>query len=232
MEDIVYSIQWVVIFVISATLHEAAHAWAAKRGGDSTAYSGGQVSLNPLPHIKREPLGMLVFPLISSLIFGWTFGYASAPYDAVWAYNHPRKAAWMAVAGPAANLLLVLLCAIIIKIGILSGVFIEPDSVGFRHIVDPSAGRVWFGLSAFISMMFSLNLILLILNLIPLPPLDGSNIISVFLEENSARSYRAVVTNPLFGFVGLIIAWQAFGPLIDLVFPWVINILYWGANFQ
>ncbi|MBI4304439.1 MAG: site-2 protease family protein [Chloroflexi bacterium] len=232
MENIFYPILWVIIFILSATMHEAAHAWAAKRGGDLTAYAGGQVSLDPLPHIKRQPLGMVVFPLISSFILGWPFGYASAPYDSIWAYNHPRRAAWMAAAGPAANLLLMVLCAVVIKMGILGGIFLEPDSVGFRHIVDPGPGNTWNGLSIFISMMFSLNLIMLVLNLIPLPPLDGSGIISLFLKESSARSYQTVVTNPIFAFVGLIIAWRVFDPLINSAFPWIINILYWGANFR
>jgi Zn-dependent protease len=232
MESIIYSIGWFIIFVLSATLHEAAHAWAAKRGGDLTAYRGGQVSLNPWPHIQREPLGMVVFPLISSFLMGWPFGYASAPYDSNWAYNHPRKAAWMAAAGPAANLLLVVLSAIVVKFGILGGIFTEPDSVGFRHIVDPGPGGAWTGLSIFVSMMFTLNLILFVLNLIPLPPLDGSNIISLFLHEDTARNYQSAISNPIFGFFGFFIAWQAFGPLFDLVFPSIINILYWGAYFH
>ena len=93
MEEFKYSFVWIIIFILSATIHEAAHAWAAKRGGDLTAYEGGQLSLNPLPHIKREPLGMIVFPLIYSFLLGWPFGYASAPYDLTWAQKYPRKAA-------------------------------------------------------------------------------------------------------------------------------------------
>src|SRR5450830_1633110 len=180
MENVVFAIEWVIIFILSATVHEGAHALAAKKGGDLTAYAGGQASLNPLAHIERQPLGMLVFPFISSLVMGWPFGYASIPYDPAWAHKHPRKAAWMAAAGPAANLLLVIVCGIAIKIGIGAGVFHEPSSAGFINIVDTSQGRVWTGLATFTSMMFSLNLIMLVLNLIPLPPLDGSNIVSLF----------------------------------------------------
>ena len=107
-----------VAFLFSVTLHEAAHAWAAQRGGDLTAYLGGQVSVDPIPHIRREPFGMVVLPLISLAIFNFPFGFASAPYDPVWARNHPRRAAWMALAGPAANLLLVLVAALIIRFAV------------------------------------------------------------------------------------------------------------------
>ena len=60
-----------VVFLFSTTFHEAAHAWAAMRGGDLTAYHGGQVSLDPRPHIRREPFGMLILPLVTTLTSGW-----------------------------------------------------------------------------------------------------------------------------------------------------------------
>jgi hypothetical protein len=56
------------------------HAWAALKGGDPTAYHGGQVSLSPIPHIQREPIGMLVLPLLTAMTQGWAIGWASAPY--------------------------------------------------------------------------------------------------------------------------------------------------------
>jgi Zn-dependent protease len=226
------SLIWFLLFILSVPVHEAAHAWVAKLGGDLTAYSGGQVSLNPLPHIKREPLGMVVFPLISSFILGWPFGYASTPYDAIWAHNHPRKAAWMAAAGPLANLSIVVLCVIIVKVGILTGLFLEPDSVNFTHIVDPCFEGNWSWLPTIISMLFTLNLILFVLNLIPLPPLDGSGMIALLMSDDAARKYRAIISNPAFGFIGLLLAWQLFDPLFDIVFVGVINIVYWGAGFH
>ncbi len=223
---IVESISWLIVFIISVTIHEAAHAWAAKKGGDLTAYQGGQVSLNPIPHIKREPLGMIVFPLISSLLFGWPFGYASSPYNPYWAYEHPRKAALMATAGPISNIFIVLLCTIIIKGGILIGVFTQPYSIGFQSIVVPASGGIWTGLSVFVSMLFTLNLVMAVLNLIPLPPLDGSNIISLFLRDAAARKYRSIISNPIFGFLGFLIAWHVFSPLFIIIFRGAINTLY------
>src|SRR2546428_1713114 len=94
---------WFVAFLFSTTVHEAMHALAALRGGDRTAYLGGQVSLSPLPHIRREPIGMLVVPLLTAFTNGWAVGWASTPYDPIWAARYPRRAALMAAAGPARN---------------------------------------------------------------------------------------------------------------------------------
>jgi hypothetical protein len=97
-----------ITFIVSTTVHEAAHALFAKLGGDLTAYRGGQVTLNPLPHIRREPFGMVLIPLITLYWSGnqSCFGYASTPIDPFWAIRHPRRAALMSAAGPLANLLL------------------------------------------------------------------------------------------------------------------------------
>src|SRR5215470_15270748 len=92
-----------VAFLFSTTCHEASHALVAKLGGDETAAQGGQVTLNPVPHIRREPWGMVVFPILSFLFTQSMIGWASAPFDPEWERRYPRRAAWMALAGPAAN---------------------------------------------------------------------------------------------------------------------------------
>ena len=97
-DALIRGLQWFVVFLLSTTLHEAAHALVALRGGDPTAYLGGQVSLSPVPHIRREPLGMLVVPLLMTVLNGWAVGWASTPYDPLWASRHPRRAASMAAA--------------------------------------------------------------------------------------------------------------------------------------
>src|SRR5438093_12390965 len=107
-EALIQGLLWFAAFLLSTTVHEAAHALAALRGGDPTAYLGGQVSFSPIPHIRREPIGMLVVPLVTTLTNGWAIGWASTPYDPLWAARHSRRAATMAAAGPAANLLLTL----------------------------------------------------------------------------------------------------------------------------
>ena len=108
---------WLPAFLFSTTVHEAAHAWAALRLGDPTAYLAGQVSLSPWPHVRRSPIGMLVVPVITSLTQGWTMGWASAPYDAAWADRHPRRAALMALAGPLGNLLLAAVAFALLRAG-------------------------------------------------------------------------------------------------------------------
>lgn len=231
MEALGYALEWVLVFILSTTLHEFAHAIAAKIGGDMTAYSAGQVSLNPAAHIRRQPFGMLILPLVSAVALGWPFGFASVPVDPSWAYKHPRKSAWVSAAGPAANLLLVVICGIIIKLLIAAGIFFEPQSVNLTSVVDAGQGQLVNGLAIFLSMMFTENIILFIFNLLPLPPLDGSSIISLFLPEETARRYGAVVSNPAFGIFGLFIAWQIGEPIIDVAFTAVLNTLYWGANF-
>src|SRR5262245_5850642 len=74
---------WFASFLFSTTVHEAMHALAAWRLGDPTAYNGGQVTLSPAPHVAREPVGMLVVPMVTALTQGWAIGWASCPYDPV-----------------------------------------------------------------------------------------------------------------------------------------------------
>ena len=138
--DVSAGLIWYFIFLYSTVCHEAAHAWAALKLGDDTAYRGGQVSLDPIPHILREPLGMVVVPIVTFFLNAargvtWMMGWASAPYDPEWASRNPRHAAWMALAGPAANLLLVIAAAICIRIGIAAGWFAAPERFAFSDIV-------------------------------------------------------------------------------------------------
>ena len=120
MDNISLGLLWYVAFLFSTTVHEAAHAWAALRLGDPTAYLGGQVTLNPIPHIRREPIGTVLFPIVTFLVGGWMMGWASVPYDPVWAERYPRRAAWMALAGPAANLLIAIVSGLSIRLGVCS----------------------------------------------------------------------------------------------------------------
>ena len=75
---------WYIVFLFSTTCHEGAHSLAAHLGGDSTAFRGGQGTLNPLPHIRREPFRTVVVPILSYLVANWMIGWASAPYDSAW----------------------------------------------------------------------------------------------------------------------------------------------------
>lgn len=227
MPDIAEGLVYYIVFLFSTTLHEAAHAWAAMRGGDLTAYHGGQVTLDPLPHIRREPFGMVILPLASVLINGWPLGFASAPYDPNWALRHPRRAAWMAAAGPGANLSLVILSGILIRLGTFSGVFLPPNAVHFGYLAAVPDGSGWAAVATFLSIVFSLNLLLFAFNLIPLPPLDGSGVVPLFLGPRSAESYQMfLMRTPMLGIVGMLIAWQIFDLLFVPIFFGAVHLLF------
>jgi Zn-dependent protease len=220
---------WYFVFVYTTVLHEAGHAWAAYRLGDRTAYEGGQVSLDPIPHIKREPFGMVLVPLISWFAYQgqWMLGWASAPYDPTWAQRHPRRAAWMAMAGPGANLLILLVCGGLLKLGLIAGVFGFPDSFALDRVVDGMGGnKIWEGAATLLSLALSLQIVLLVLNLLPLPPLDGSALPLFFLNESAALRYMKFMWNPALRIFGLLLAWKIFGNVFWPVYQFVLGLLY------
>ena len=178
---------WYFVFLFSTTLHEASHAFVALKLGDDTAHRGGQVTLDPTPHIKREPLGMVVVPILTYFVGGWMMGWASAPYDPRWANRYPRRAGLMALAGPLSNLALVIIAAILIRVGMLAGIFSPPDSIGFGNVVEATGQGVPYFLAVLLSIAFSLNLILFLFNLFPLPPLDGGRILVGLLPYRQAE---------------------------------------------
>jgi Zn-dependent protease len=232
MPDIPSALAFYVVFLFSTVLHEAGHAWAALLGGDPTAYHGGQVTLDPRPHIRREPFGMVILPLISVLISGWPFGFASAPYDPQWAMRHPKRAAWMALAGPAANLLLVALAAVGIRLGYMAGVFQAPASVRFGHIAGASAGGLWEAVAFLLGVFFSLNLVLFALNIIPFPPLDGSAAVPLFLSERATERYQGFLwSNRGLAFIGILVAWRLFDYVFHPLFLFAVNLLYPGVHY-
>lgn len=233
MPDIGHALAYYAVFLVSVTVHEAAHAWAALLGGDPTAYHGGQVSLDPRPHIRREPMGMLWIPLISALLSGWPMGFASAPYDPAWARRHPKRAAWMALAGPGANLALVLLAFGALRLGAATGLFFPPERAGFDTLAATDGGAAWSGVVFLLSAVLSLNLVLAVLNLFPFPPLDGSGAVPLFLSDRATTRYQEFVWNNRgLGIIGILIAWQLFRVVFDPVFLFTLNLLYPGAGYR
>ncbi len=222
-----YLFIWYVAFLFSVTAHEAAHALAAMKGGDLTAYLGGQVTLNPLPHIKRSPFGTMVMPLLSYMFGGWMIGWASAPYDPNWAQRYPRKAALMAAAGPAANFLIFIVAFFMMKIGLAYGAFSRPapDEFELTSLVVANNENL-SSVSALLSVFFILNLILFIFNLFPLPPLDGSSIITLFMSARQVYRFNEWMNQPALQFLGLILAWRAFEVVFAPVFLVVYKLLH------
>lgn len=205
-ETLVLGFIWYIAFLFSTTCHEAAHALVAKLGGDSTAALGGQVSLNPIPHIRRSPFGMVVIPILSFLFAGGMIGWASAPYDPLWERRHPHRSAWMALAGPAANFTLMIVAALAIRIG------------GSYHFfsIDPLTGNPGF-VFQILFIVFSLNLLLGTFNLLPVPPLDGSTGIMVLMSEDRAQHYLDWLRGNSFAMAGLLVGL--------VIFRWVFPIV-------
>jgi Zn-dependent protease len=208
---------WYAAFLLSLTCHEAAHAWAARRGGDDTAYLAGQVTLNPLPHIQREPVGTIVVPLLTYFFNGWMMGWASAPYDPRWEARHPGRAAAMSAAGPAANLLLAGLAFLLLKGGLAAGLWIKPPLAAVADqvvLVPEGSTAVLEGLSRFLSILLTLNVLLGVFNLIPLPPLDGISVLAGLVPP--VRSlYQQARALPVMAILGILVAWK--------VSPWIVH---------
>ncbi|MDP2962498.1 MAG: site-2 protease family protein, partial [Sulfurimicrobium sp.] len=145
-----------VIFAI--TLHEAAHGYAARHFGDTTAYMLGRISVNPLRHI--DPIGTVLVPLATLALGGILFGWAK-PVPVNFSHlRHPKRdMLWVAAAGPAANLVMALFWALVMKIGLS----MPENSLALPMALMGKAG-------------ITINTVLMVLNLLPLPPLDGGRI--------------------------------------------------------
>jgi Zn-dependent protease len=198
-EMLAYGFVWYVAFLFSTTCHEASHALVAKLGGDDTAALGGQVSLNPVPHIQREPWGMVLVPILSFIFMKGMIGWASAPFDPLWERRHPRRAALMALAGPAANYSLMLLAALGLRLG---------HSMGWQQW-DPVTGRPDIA-TYVLFVFFSLNLLLGTFNLLPVPPLDGSTGVMLFMSEYRAQRYLDWLRGNSYAMLGLLVGLLVF----------------------
>jgi len=218
---------WLVAFLFSVTAHEAAHAFVAMKGGDLTAYHTGQVTLNPLPHIRRSPFGMLLVPVFFFVTSGYMIGWASAPYDRNWAASYPRRAAWMALAGPGANLLIFMAVIFVTKIGLAAGVFQPPDAsaMTISSIISADSG-LWVSIAKMLSIFLFLNLILLVFNLFPFPPLDGSSVITLFMPQAMAVRFSQFVGQPMYSLLGIILAWRFIGVIFGPALRLTIQLLY------
>ncbi|HZZ19124.1 MAG TPA: site-2 protease family protein [Opitutaceae bacterium] len=224
--DLATGAMWYGAFVASTVCHEAAHAWSALRLGDDTAARGGQNTLNPIPHIRREPIGMIVVPLISWVSSGWIIGWASAPYNRQWAQEHPRKAAVMALAGPGTNLLIATVAALCIRLGYEWGVLGEPSFTGMSDIATTGHGGPLEFVAKLLGILFSLNLLLCLFNLVPVPPLDGSSAPLLFLPPAAGRSYADLIRHPMFRMAGLFVAWKVFPLFFPSILRAAIRLVY------
>lgn len=222
---------WYLVFVFSTTCHEAAHAFVAQRGGDPTAYAGGHVTLDPWPHIRRSPFGMVIIPVVSYLYNGWMMGWASVPVNPQWGRAHPRRAALMALAGPVSNLLLAAFAFAAIRLLMGAGYLARPSGpIGLSEIavlphgVNPTS-PLGFG-ARFLSIMLGLNVMLGLFNLVPLPPLDGASVAEGAAPKASAPFFKLLREVPGFEILGLLAAWSLFGYVAGPALSWVVRLLH------
>lgn len=186
------------VLLISLVWHEAAHALVAMWMGDKTAYLGGQVTLNPIPHMRREPFGTLILPLaILYMTAGrGIMGFAHVPIDAFWAERNPRRAALVSFAGPLSNFVLVLLNLVILLILVKAEVLRVTYGLDIVTVDGSEEGIAWAS-SLIIWTFMLLNLLLGLLNLIPLPPLDGASVVGGLFPRSAGRFYAWFNSNPI-----------------------------------
>ena len=180
---------WTLPVLLAITLHEFGHAWVSDKLGDPTARLLGRVSLNPIRHI--DPVGTILVPLMLLMIGGFIFGWAKpVPVDGRNLASPRRDHALIAVAGPLANLAMAL------------------GWVGIHLLAANliASGQTWAGLPlvAMARAGIVINVALCVLNLLPLPPLDGSALVAWVLPERLARAYEQVAPFGLFILLGLV----------------------------
>jgi len=192
---------WSVPALFAITLHEVGHGWVAMMLGDSTAKDMGRLSINPLKHI--DPVGTVVVPLIMFFVSGFIFGWAK-PVPVNWNQldNKKRDIALVALAGPFANLIMIVFWAIIAKFFIISA---EQGNT----IANIFSLMAWAGIV--------INSLLMILNLFPLPPLDGSRVVYSLLPESIASQYTKIEPYGLIILVLLLVS----GILFKIIEPFI-----------
>jgi len=161
-------------------------------------------------------------------------GWANAPFDPAWQQQYPRRSAWMALAGPAANFSLMLIAGITIRIGLMAGYFAPPTFIqgfSFSALVLPANSSEPNFITSALSILFILNLLLGTFNLLPVPPLDGSAGIMVLMPEGLAHRYLGWVNQSRnFAMLGLLVAWSLYNRIFQTVFFFALHTLYAGVH--
>jgi Zn-dependent protease len=195
-----------VIFAI--TVHEAAHGYAAKHFGDMTAFKAGRITLNPLKHI--DLFGTIILPALTIMLGGVLFGWAKpVPVDFRRLNNPKKDMLWVAAAGPASNFAMAIFWALVMKFSVSA-----PEAFALPMLLMAKAG-------------VTINIVLMVLNLLPLPPLDGGRIAVSLLPMNLARPFAQIER---YGFIILItllfsgVLSRILDPLINLVYTLISTI--------
>jgi len=203
MDEIIRNIAVFALPVLFAiTLHEAAHAYAARRLGDNTAYAQGRMTLNPLVHI--DLFGTIIIPIALYVTTGFVFGYAKpVPVQFGNLRNPKRDMAWVALAGPAANLLMAFLWVVFGMLLVAFGIDEEFLSKMAR------AGLLT-------------NLLIFAFNLFPLPPLDGGRVLTSMLPNRLAYQFARIEPYGFFILLALL--------YFNVLAFWVQPVMWLGAQ--
>lgn len=203
VDELIQTVSLAAIPVLFAiTLHEAAHGYVARYFGDMTAYREGRISLNPARHI--DPVGTILLPLLTLALGGILFGWAKPVPVNFGALRHPKKdMLWVALAGPLSNLVMALIWAILYKAAL---------AFPGNYFAEPLMGMAMIGIK--------INAVLLVLNLLPLPPLDGGRVALSLLPHRQAFMLSKIEPYGMFVLLFLavtpILGWVLF-PLVELV---------------
>ena len=189
----------VAVLIMSVVAHEVSHGYAAALLGDPTARMAGRLTLNPFKHL--DPIGSVVVPFISYMTGGFIFGWAKpVPYNPYNLRNQQTSPALVAIAGPAINIFLALVFGLLLRYAVGVGIASE----AFVSI----AGLVVY-----------INILLAVFNLIPVPPLDGSKVLSAVLPT---KWLHVIDTMERYSFVFVIlfvlVLWRFVGPVVSLLF--------------
>lgn len=193
----------IVPTLFAIVVHEVSHGWVAKQLGDNTAYAAGRLTLNPLKHI--DPVGTILVPAILIFTVHFAFGWAK-PVPIDWRnLRHPKRdIALVAAAGPGANLLMAIFWALMVKLGV-----VLPHDFSLR---EPLIDMGLFGIL--------INAVLLVFNLVPIPPTDGGRILTSLLPPRMAYLVSKIEPYGMFILIALLftgVLWKAIGPIISSV---------------
>jgi len=220
-EELVRGAIVVAIFLLIAfPVHEFSHAWAAYRLGDSTARYQGRLTLNPIAHF--DPLGGTMLA-ISILFLGFGFGWAKPTPVNPYNLRYGRRGeAIVALAGPLSNLVMAIAVAIPLRI-------IQADAGLSAAVAGNGIASFTFDVGVTFVVV---AVLLLVFNLLPIPPLDGSAVLSLGFAPETARRYQGFLrSTPMLGWIGMFAAWHLFDVLFDPIFTAAASLLYPGVTY-
>lgn len=196
MSDLALGVLQFLLFIPAVVLHEYAHGWVSYKLGDPTAKMAGRLTLNPVKHV--DPIGTVVLPAIMALGGGPVFGYAKGVPINPRYYKDYRKGMMISgLAGPATNVLLTLLSAAVFW-GVYGVTGVVAD--GLSNAAIDAVNWVLYGLQVFALI----NLSLTFFNLIPMPPLDGSRVLPLFLSDRALESYHRFERQGMLIFIAVV----------------------------